>query len=1183
MLAKFDCYSNQVDVLARRQGAGTAVSGNSDEGSDVKQGRLAKTSMWVAGGLVGLVVIASVVLSFMDWNQYRGRIAGLASDALDMDVVLNGRVAVSLLPRPAVSVEGVEVWPKGMGASGDSKRLVAVADRIAANASLVPLLTGTLEVGRLDLEGVAVTLAQGEDGAWGLKGWPASAEATEPTAEGEASPLSIGKLALRDGRVTLEPKGATPTVINDIDLDLEGTLPDGPLDFGGSLKVADRPIDLEGRLRPGKTTGDRAGRLKVSLKGGSATLSGQIETTGAITGRVEAGGDDLFAFVNDLMLAAGQGEAVQGPAKPWTLDMQINGNDKLMKLTGRDLQAGSTRGRFDLTLVPGETQRLGGSFGLGIIDMADWADVTPVASDAPASSEWPLRGAVEFSVEGIKSGEALAQRVEGQVDFVADGVSLPKVQALLPGATTLVVSRGQYRLADGSLAANLKAETGSLPTLLKSAGIVLENVPAGRLATASVDGRLGYGASGWRVDDLAGKLDTTSFTGSAAGRADGSLTRLNLSLDTLNLDAYLPAVPAAEGEAEPLAKTLADALGPLGDAGSDINVAVGSMIWQGQAVKDMRLAAKAARGRIDGLNARFTSGSGSLALAGSLRGDEKNWTADLKASPVNFPVSVFTAFAPDSAPLMDALKLNTLTGDVTLSGPLDKMRMSASLAGAPGTKVEASGALALNAAGDGLSRIDIQGNAEHPDLAPAVALYGWDGARKLPAKLTYAVSQEGATEPYKLRVGGSVAGGKIVASGSAAADGSGTYDLSFEHAKAIEALRAFGLDVALPAPNQPLSAKATLGMTADGGMEMRDMDLKNGPSTLGGSIRIDGQERISGALKAANWSLDGLIPEDDGSAKTAAPEATEPASPYSGNISLALTDITYKGQSLTAPNARVVFTDKGSRLNFGDKALLNAKPLAGQFVLGNGRKPRMVVKLDADLVDIAGALVSSGLSSVIDGSAKVSLDLTARGNDMKSILKTLKGTGSIDASSGALKFMAINGLIQDIRNAKSGQSFLGLIGQRLRTGTTDYSGLKASFSVDGGVALIENFEASGGWGKLHLDGQANLVDQLLDLKGELAMSEPKDATPMPVSYKGPMNAPVSSFSSRSLEKLVLSDIERRFRSGVFKELEATDKQDASDKAPGAAVLGTAFDLLSKLKKKQEAEKKEEAEEADPPK
>ena len=67
----------------------------------------------VVFALIGLlaVLVAAVLIgpSFVDWNAYKGRIAGAVQDAIGRATEIDGDVSFAVLPAPALRVAGVRI------------------------------------------------------------------------------------------------------------------------------------------------------------------------------------------------------------------------------------------------------------------------------------------------------------------------------------------------------------------------------------------------------------------------------------------------------------------------------------------------------------------------------------------------------------------------------------------------------------------------------------------------------------------------------------------------------------------------------------------------------------------------------------------------------------------------------------------------------------------------------------------------------------------------------------------------------------------------------------------------------------------------------------------------------------------------------------------------------------------
>lgn len=123
-----------------------------------------------------------------------------------------------------------------------------------------------------------------------------------------------------------------------------------------------------------------------------------------------------------------------------------------------------------------------------------------------------------------------------------------------------------------------------------------------------------------------------------------------------------------------------------------------------------------------------------------------------------------------------------------------------------------------------------------------------------------------------------------------------------------------------------------------------------------------------------------------------------------------------------------------------------------------------------------------GKDAPIEGKGNVQFNLTAQGATVSQLTKGLNGTGQFDLRDGSVK--GIN-IARTIRNAKSGLQ--NLVGNAApQTGTsdaeqrTDFSELKASFTINNGVLQNNDLSAKSPLLRMNGAGSVNLPEQTLD-------------------------------------------------------------------------------------------------------
>lgn len=1142
----------------------------------MKTGKLGRILLWTLGSFAALIILASVVLSFLDWNQYRGTLAELVSSRMGMRVELAGDIRLGILPRPSMSAESVRLLPAQEGAVEP----VATAELIQASLGLGALIKGKLEVQHLGLKGIAATLEERPDGSIGLRGWPEG----EDTGEDTTAPIQMDRLSLENSTVTILFTDGTSRKLDGITLELSGALPAGPLEWEGSLSSGGQRMTTSGKLRPATDGEAMSVKVEVGLSGGSADISGRIED-GGFTGRVQVKGSDVYNFASAVqVLAMGDAGAIALPKLPFALDVQVDRAAAVTKVTSRTLSLGDTHGRLDLVLTPREAKtHIGGTVSIGIIETKAWLGDNPEASDsndvpgmggAEDAADMPVFGAVDVTIEGVKVSNGLIQQVGFSAGVDANGPYVADLQALLPGATNLVFSGkvGANKRGKGKISVN----SGNLQDLLRWAGYdPAGQVPAGRLATAELEAAVALEDRGWNVTKIQTRLDTTNITGEIEGDFAHALpVSVSLVADSINLDAYLP----ESKDSDPMVLPATSVLAGLPARSTRISLAAKSVQWSGQSFSNATAEMSLSRAGIE--VGRFDVGhrSGMASLKGRVKPVSGQWELDGDLSLTSWIFPFVKAVMPEANAYFRAATLNGLNATGRVQGPLSKLYVTASAEKGEAKKITLAGTLSYSP--DGPLAYDMRGTFKHNNLAPLAAMTGFEVRGAVPADLNYTVTQSQAGA-LVVDVSGGVAGGQLTAKGQQGASKS-TWKVAYDHARAKQAANQFLPMLHMPAPNAPLRIAADVTL-ADTAWTIEALDIRNGDAQLAGNVGADSKKRLFGNLKGAGFvveNLTGNVRGDDApEPATAEPFRFENLRGYSGQIDIALDGIKLAGQRLTAPDAAVTAGDGLIRLDLGQSARLNGSPASVAVDLMLGGTPQLKGKVNIEGFDIAALLVSEGFSRIANGTASFVLDFQAEGETPEAMIAGLRGQGQIAGSAGgALNFLSVPSLVRQMSDAKTPTAFLTSIGGFLREGSTSFATLETSFTLDSGVALVENFLASGPWGALNLDGQVNFPQSLLDLKGQLDLVNPPDAPAIPVKYSGALNNPSANWTSRALESFVLSGIERRLRTSIFKEQESQEAATGeASQNPAGAVFGRALDLLGKLKAQQEEQKRKEEE------
>lgn len=1111
-------------------------------------------TFFVAGSLALLVAVAAGLLFFIDWNQYRSTLAQLTSERLGVQVELAGELNLNLLPRPTVSANSVRLSPGQAGFSDT----IATADRIDMRLGLAALLAGRFDLQSLSLDGISMTLVETPDG-WQIEGWPSVEQSSDPEDAGML--LSLDRLQIKGGSIVVRRAAAPELVLEGLDLGFEGQLPSGPLDWRGSAFVSGYPVEVSGKIAPTRRPGETSARFELAAADSEIEFSGRLSGDTDVDGRFQAQGEDLGALSDFLAAIQGGGRATTVlPALPFKLDMQIGQQNGISRLVSRQANVGATRGSLDITAARNEGgYHLTGNVALGALDLDAWLNAMPEESAIVSASAndggLAVGGALDVSIEGILLRGKQIQQVQAVVGFEEGAAFVSHLDALLPGASRLAFSIGNERQSG-----KIKLVSGGLPELFEWAELPLsEAVPAGRLTTADLEGILSWYDQGWDLAEITGTVDTSSVSAKMSGGFENFVPNaVRLHVDRLNLDAYWPSAKMDAAESAPSLPTLA------------FDLRVDALQWLGQAFENVSMQGDMSDASLSLNNISAKHGAGQLnaSLRAGLAGNDFTDVA-ASAQLADWRYPAFRAFFAEQAQWMDDFAASQpVSGEISASGPIGALQTRLALSNSVG-RVDLAGTLSREAGWSGR----LQGTVAHEDIRKP--------ARMLASGFA-AVSD--VAVPAELTISVSLADGQVNATANGDM-GAGQFDLAAELGK-----NQFAADVSMSATGaasafvDTLFEQVGIPVTSTGmrrlrgriasradGWSVEGLDARNGDASFSGQIVYENGQ-LAGALAARRLDLTTLSFDQQSGAAG--------AFELLGDVAIELTDISWWGQTLSAPAASVRFDGAKAQLAIGEGATMNGAPLAARFSYGSDSQ-ELDIDINIPSFDLGRFAQAVGAAPGFAGTVSAELLLAGRLSPGRPLLNSLSGAGQFRGNAGTMNFIAVPNLIATIGNSDSTAQFLGAIGGLLREGETDFASINGAFRLDNGVALVDEVAVNGDWGALNLDGQINLPSDYLSMSGELQLARPQDAPAIPVTFEGALSAPVSSWASRALERFAIAGIERRLRSRLFGELEQAQAGQGQVQNPGAAVFQAAIGLLGALKERQEEKKRQQQEASQP--
>lgn len=479
---------------------------------------------WFAGAFVGLLFLLALAIllvpMFVDPNDFRGEISSVVKQQTGRDLRLDGELKISVFPWLGIRTQGLSLsQPEQIG--GD----MVTVEKAQLRLKLLPLISKQLEIDTVVLEKPTLNLITLVDGTSSFTGlvaeevasdpgastptpvYPTNTEASQNTSDSGAASavaLVVQGVEITDANVLWDDRQTGQNYqVADFSLTTGNLLGSSPaaVEMSGSVIDASNPepikLSLSGEARIDKDTFD------VDVEGLSATIKqaqqqlrlGFDSLRFAQNERLEI---NAFEFAADALLPAPEGsdnapQAVTASGEVADLAMQFTGGN------------------------PGQVD----------------------VSGLQINSELGERG---FNIASSKvSANIDKQTVElGQLSVASEDLEMALSDLAVRQFIDAPAATGSINIKPFNAAA-----------LLRDLGIDYEPTDNGALQSVALSAKFSGGTAAVSVQNLVFKLDGSTLEGSLAAKDfDNLTTEFDLSLDSLNLDGYLPVADVADEQAE---------------------------------------------------------------------------------------------------------------------------------------------------------------------------------------------------------------------------------------------------------------------------------------------------------------------------------------------------------------------------------------------------------------------------------------------------------------------------------------------------------------------------------------------------------------------------------------------------------------------------------------------------------
>ena len=678
------------------------------------------------GGIVALLIVAVVAApALIDVNSYKPLIVSQVKTATGRDLVIDGPISLSLLPTPTVSVSGVKFF----NVAGSKNANMVEVKSVTVKPSLLPLLTGNIEVGEVTLVEPKIVLEINAEGKPNWEFAPSVAEA-KPAAAKPSSPrpLSLGRLTIDNGTLIFSDSKAGLSVVADkANFSASVGSIDGPYSLAGEATINGAPLKLDLAVGARGSNGHTAD-LALQAGGGKLGFKGTLSELGAaarVSGMASVSAESLTTFIGTLVKLAGQPEPALPPllAGKFTFDGAIDVSQTAVAARDFKMALGQDSGSGSLAVTLKPKLVVEGKLAAPKLDLDRWLaaverpaapaapSTTPPAASAAAPSGAPASGGslfgdltakLSFEIGEVIYNKQPIRNIAVEFDAKGGAVAVPKLAATLPGDMVL---QAQSTLTGDAARPGVTGQFSLVGPKLRETlawlAVDLSSVPPSKLQKLSLKGRMSSTGGNVQVSDAVFELDDLKGSGGVTVTFSVPLSIVtSVNLDTLDLDSFL--VPAASAQPKPAAASAvasAPASAPAVGPSVGLKVKVAKVIYNKETIQgvDVDVALQGSTLRLNDVKVS-NLGGGRLAVRGSVA----NYSAAMPR-----PDIAFNFEAPDMSRVLKVAgttapaDLGAVSASGGVAGTIEQLTLRDLSVNAMGQSVKASGTLALPGASKG--------------------------------------------------------------------------------------------------------------------------------------------------------------------------------------------------------------------------------------------------------------------------------------------------------------------------------------------------------------------------------------------------------------------------------------------------------------------------------------------------
>ncbi len=1200
--------------------------------------------------LIGIVVLLLALVAaaffgprFIPADSLKAEISEQVRAATGRELIIDGDLSFTLLPAPGVTVSGVRVSNIEGAQAADMLQLGAAQIVVA----LGPLITGTVEIERVVLVEPVLELEQLADGTDNWTFAPSETAAADTgdgggaiASSGRAASIQLNDLVVRDGTVVFRNPAITER-IDGINASFGAASLLGPFRAEGDLVVRGMAARVNAAI--GELEFEQA--IPVSVSGGvgeselsfSGLLSG-FPNQPRVAGELEGKTDNLANLV-----AAVSGEALPGglAASPLAIKGDLEADTGAVALNNLSLAVAGINATGAANAALGETPEIDLILNVGQLDLdkvlADFQSGVRKASGAPARAGGAPAGGQKTGPTGSSTAAApeaafalptsLDATIETKIDALlyrggvvrqaaliaqlADGeLTISQLTAQLPGSADVSLF-GFVTARDGlpAFGGQGEANADDLRGLLTWLGADVSAVPLDRLRKLALTAKLDGVPEQLNITDIDLGIDGSRIRGGVAVALRERLgLGIGLSIDKLNIDAYLPEVaraPAPAGGAapatgQPRSGRIATPPGQgglafLGGFDSVLQLKAGALTYRGKSIQGLNIDGTLAAGSLDLRDASVKSLAGARVKAsGRLEGVATPApTADLnlavEAAESDRLLEMF-GVAPEFT-----VGPGRLQGSV--KGNLDLLDIDLTVAALDAELATKGKVSPLKSDPE----FDLSMDLSHGDAKALFDRVGGNGTAgatgRSPDALRVAAAATGSLAKSAFSAGVTIGAGSFAVKGQVSGAGteqmSGGVSLSGKHPDLANAVRIF-----VPDYRPALAEPGPLDFSTDLAFDPTTLRLDNLRGNAGpvafestASVALDRvRPRIAGELRTSEIIVDWFLPAQKrvapaaGTAGAPAGAGRQPARApaggarwsndrldfsalhaIDGEIAFTAPALTYTDLKVDKPKITLQLADGVLDLReLSGRAYGGNFNMTGQVAANEVPSLRYAISIDgadaAQFTGAAGQQGGRGVMTVLDllfpvsdvrlvsGTLGAKIDVGSRGSSERELIGALSGNGSVTFTNAVAEGVDVCRVSNQLDNLNGLEGFLGLIisAQGGRTRIANYAG---QFDIANGVATLPRQRINADCATIDFAGNVDLPRWQVDLQAKALFPQHPEFPGVVVEQKGQLDKPNTRFvNSNQVQQYIIA----RSAGSVLRKLVPKEERPPAPAQPGTA-------------------------------